>query len=363
MSDANSIHTIKWVESLIIYGNEVALFSFFMPKEEILEKYEILNVSVISPNLKSKIKKIRQPNISKIRYLGSLRLLKQKIKNFKPDIVHAHYASSYGLLALLTGFKPFILSVWGSDIYYFPQRNFLNKIVMKKLIKSPATVCSTSKAMKNIIEKEFYRKDVHIVPFGIDVDLFSPNKSIKEKFVVGTIKSIEDYNGIDCLIDSAKIVIQDYKKDIHFIIVGKGGLKKKMEEKVKKLNLENNIEFVGFIAHENVIKYYNMLSIFIAVSRRESFGVSILEAASLEIPSITSNIGGLTEVNLHNETGIVIEPDNPSKLAQSIIKLYKDNELRIRLGVNARKMVLKEFDWNESVNKMLKIYRDTIKNN
>ena len=94
-----------------------------------------------------------------------------------------------------------------------------------------------------------------------------------------------------------------------------------------------------------------------AVSKRESFGVSILEAASCEIPSITSNIGGLTEVNINNETGIVINPDDPEKLADSIIKLYEQKELRLKLGKNARKRVEKKFNWTNNVNEMIKLYK------
>ena len=361
MSDASSIHTKKWVESLVTYGNDVALFSLFKPSENVLKKYESFNVKVISPDLRHKIRKIRHPNLSKIRYLASLGLLKQKINDFDPDIIHAHYASSYGFLGLLSGFKPFILSVWGSDIYYFPQKNWFNKILMKAIIKYPTAVCSTSQAMKKIVIKEFFRRDIDVIPFGVDLDLFSPNSQVKEKFIVGTIKSIEDYNGIDCLIDSANIVINDFKKDILFIIVGNGSLKKDMEEKVKMLNLDDKIKFIGFVEHGGVKKYYDMLSIFVAVSTRESFGVSVLEAAALEIPSITSNIGGLTEVNLHNKTGLVIEPDRPMRLAKSIVKLHEDNVLRKNLGANARKMVIEKFNWDESINKMLKVYKNAIK--
>ena len=361
MSDANSIHTKKWVESLTIYGNDVVLFSFFKPSENVLKEYESFNVKVVSPDLRQKIRKIRHPNISKIRYLGSLGLLKQKINDFDPDIIHAHYASSYGFLGFLSGFKPFILSVWGSDIYYFPQKNWINKLLMKKIIKYPTAVCSTSQAMKKIAIKDFHRMDIDVIPFGIDLDLFYPKNRFKEKFIVGTIKSIENYNGIDCLIDSANIVINDFKKDISFIIVGSGSLKKDMEEKVKTLNLGDKIKFLGFVDHGSVRKYYEMLSIFVAVSTIESFGVSVLEAAALEIPSITSNIGGLTEVNLHNKTGIVIEPDRPLQLAKSIIKLYEDSKMRKNLGVNARKMVIEKFNWDESIKKMLKVYKNAIK--
>ena len=113
----------------------------------------------------------------------------------------------------------------------------------------------------------------------------------------------------------------------------------------------------------DVIKYYNNLSIFVAVSKRESFGVSILEAASCQIPSITSNIGGLTEVNINNETGIVIEPNNPNKLAEKIVELFEKKELRLKLGKNARKRVEKKFNWKNNVNEMIKIYKNIVNQN
>jgi len=260
-------------------------------------------------------------------------------------------------LGLLSRFKPFILSVWGSDICYFPYKNTLNRWLIRLVIKNSDKVCSTSIYMKEIIQNEYNRYDVELIPFGIDVDLFVSNKNYNKKFNVGTIKSIENHNGIDCLLDAVKIVIHDYKKDINFIIIGDGSLKKDMQQKANNLQISNKVEFVGSVAHEDVIKYYKEISIFIAVSRRESFGVSVLEAAACKIPSITSNIGGLTEVNLHNETGIVIDPDDPVKLAKSIIELYENEDLRLKLGDQARKRVVENFYWKNNVSQMINIYK------
>ena len=139
-------------------------------------------------------------------------------------------------------------------------------------------------------------------------------------------------------------------------------MKKDMQQKAKDLQIEDRINFVGFVKHQNVIKYYNNLSIFIAVSRRESFGVSILEAAACEIPAITSNIGGLTEVNLDNKTGIVINPDDPNKLAESIVSLYDNEALRLKLGSNARRRVVEKFNWKDNVSQMIKIYKTFLRN-
>tara|TARA_Y100000741_G_scaffold362045_1_gene347097 strand:+ start:4545 stop:5645 length:1101 start_codon:yes stop_codon:yes gene_type:complete len=357
LSDANSVHTIKWVKSLSQQGLEVQLFSLFEPNKELSKSYAKYNVKVNSANLKPKIKELREPNISKLKYILSFPIIKKMIKNFKPDLIHAHYASSYGFLALLTGFRPFIVSVWGSDIYYFPEKNKINKYLINLLIKNSDTVCSTSFAMKQIIEKEYGRSDVDVIPFGIDLDSFFPIVKKKKKFTVGTIKSIENHNGIDCLIDAASIVINNYKKDINFLIVGEGSLKNKMKKKAVDLKVDKKLKFVGFVDHKNVLKYYNDLSLFIAVSTRESFGVSILEAAACEIPSITSNVGGLTEVNVNKITGIVIEPNNPQKLAKSIINLYENEKLRLKLGKGARKRVVEKYNWNSCVDNMINIYK------
>ena len=103
--------------------------------------------------------------------------------------------------------------------------------------------------------------------------------------------------------------------------------------------------------------YYHKLSIFVAVSTRgEFFGVSVLEAAACGVPSITSNVGGLIEVNSNNETGLIISANDPFELAEAINKLYSDTNLRFELGINARKRVQKYFEWNENVNQMISIY-------
>ena len=357
LSDANSIHTQKWALSLLNEGMNLRLFSLFKPNPEIKKIYEDNNVKIDSMNFENKVWNIRNPNISKIQYILALPKLKNIIKSFSPQFIHAHYASSYGLLAYLSRFRPFILSVWGSDLYLFPNKNIIYKSLIKRVIKSADHVCSTSIAMKKIISKDFNRHDCDIVPFGININKFIPNLDKNNVFNVGTIKSIESYNGIDCLINAANIVINKMKfSDIKFIIVGKGALLEEMKEKSRKLKLEKNIIFKGHILHEKTINYFQKLSVFVAVSTRESFGVSILEAGACGIPSITSNVGGLPEVNQDQLTGFVIPPNNPKILADKIINFYENEALRKKMGYNARQRVVNLFNWSTNIKQMLNIY-------
>ncbi len=360
LSDANSIHTLKWARSLKQEEIELKIFSFFRPNSLSKKKYKEMDIEIVSPDLKRKIKALRKPNLGKIRYFNSIFLFRKMIKEFNPTLIHAHYASSYGVLALLSRFRPFVLSVWGSDVYHFPNQNIIYNQILKLVVRSSDKVCSTSMAMKEILLNRYKRKDVELIPFGVDVNDFKQLKKSSNEFTVGTIKSIEKHNGIDCLIDAADILVHTYKIDIRFIVVGTGTLKKQMEEKTNKKRLDKFINFQGYVDHQNVKKYYKRLSVFIAVSTSESFGVSILEAAAFGIPSITSNVGGLKEVNINNQTGLVIEPNQPKQLADAIVKLYKDKKLRMRLGDNARNRVVQKFNWNDNVKKMITLYNELL---
>src|SRR5690606_25654391 len=125
LSDCNSPHTVKWAVSLAEKNIDVLIFSFPDDNTGIYSKYQ--NIKIISAKIPGKKQFKEEASISKITYLFSLFRLKKIIKQFKPDILHAHYATSYGLLGAITGFHPFIISVWGTDVISFPNVSFLHK--------------------------------------------------------------------------------------------------------------------------------------------------------------------------------------------------------------------------------------------
>ena len=130
-----------------------------------------------------------------------------------------------------------------------------------------------------------------------------------------------------------------------------------MKQKTVDLDLQKYVKFEGHVSQDNIVEHHRKLSLFIAVSTRESFGVAVLEAAACGVPSITSNVGGLPEVNKHEHTGLIIKPNDPGKLAESIIRLYEDNNYRYQLSENARSWVVNNFDWDENLNKMINVYK------
>ena len=219
LSDLNSTHTIKWATSLVGYNIKICIVGLSKCTHNIYEKYE--NISTYSLGVNTNTIAGAESSFAKIKYAFLFLKVKQIIKLFSPDIVHAHYATSYGLLAVLTGFHPLIISVWGTDIFSFPKKSFLHKKLIQYLFKSADKILSTSKAM--LIETEKYtNKDIQITPFGVDITKFFKTDvdSLfkKEDIVIGIVKSLEDVYGIGFLIHAFSLLKKRNHNNIKLLI-------------------------------------------------------------------------------------------------------------------------------------------------
>lgn len=362
LADINSAHTRKWTEGLVSKGFTVGIFSISAPNDDWYKKFP--QVETFNDFQLPK-KWMEGSSLVKIYYLASLRNLKPAIRYFKPDIIHAHYASSYGLLCALSGFHPSILSVWGSDVFDFPNASAFHKKVFMFNCRKADRILSTSKVMRDETLK-YTSQPVDITPFGVDTDLFSPSNSFlnTNQFTIGIIKSLEKKYGLDVLIDAFSFFVNKRPEaDLRLIIVGSGSLENELKEKVKKLKLENKVEFTGKIPQDKVPQYHNKFDVFcsLSVDDSESFGVSTVEAMACAKPVIVSAVGGLKEVVVNNECGFVVEPCNAIAAAEAMDKLFLYPELRDKLGQAARKRVLDEYKWENNLDKMIGIYQKVMR--
>ena len=365
LSDSNSPHTIRWVKSLIQKKCSIRLFSFHSPDTHLYkDDHKIL---IDSLNLPREKQLKNETSLYKLIYLKSLLQVKKIIKEFKPDILHAHYASSYGMIGALTGFHPFIISVWGSDIYNFPNHSMVHRTLMKFNLSKADKILSTSRIMKLETQK-YTNKEILVTPFGVDTEKFRPQKKNYTYFkgdeiVIGTIKSLEKKYGIDYLIRAFAIIRKKFSnQSLKLIIVGQGTQQEYLKSLVNELKIQNDTIFTGYIYHDKIPEYHNMLDIYVAASIEdsESFGVAVLEASACGKPVVVSNVGGLPEVVENGMTGFIVEKQNPEALAEVLEKLISNSGLRTEMGNNGRNKILKEFSWIESVDYMISIYNEIL---
>jgi glycosyltransferase involved in cell wall biosynthesis len=362
LANPDSVHTRKWISSLSAKGIEIILYSLH---DSDMSFYNGLNnFKYYSAGFSSSLNFI-DDKIGKLKYIKAVREIKKVIKLENIDILHSHYASSFGLVGALCNFHPFIISVWGSDVFEFPRSSIIARKVLEFSLGRADKVLSTSTIMANETKK-YCKKDIYVTPFGVDTEKFIKDRRRfifeEDDIIIGTIKTLEKVYGINHLIKAfSTLVNRNPDKPLKLLIVGDGSCENDYKKLADELNISEKTHFAGYINHNEIVKYYNNFDIFVVYSIRESFGVSVLEASSCELPVVASDVGGLPEVIIDGETGILVPPENSDILADAVERLVDDKALQLLLGSNGRKMVEEKYKWNLCVEKMIEIYNGVLK--
>ena len=142
----------------------------------------------------------QQSDSKKLKYLLKTPKIRHIVAEIAPDIISVHYATSYGTAAGIAGLKNYALSVWGGDVYTFPHKSPMHRLLLQYSLEHAACLLSTSAAMAREVGK-YTDKKFYVTPFGVKTQLFSPERrSRKEndgRFIIGTVKALKPKYGID----------------------------------------------------------------------------------------------------------------------------------------------------------------------
>jgi len=352
LAPAKSTHAIKWLRHLVASGHDVHVITataHYIPDAQVPGAHYHM---------------LRGP--LKTAFVAGVASTRRIIRDVEPAIVHAHTASSYGTLGRLSRFHPFVLSVWGSDVFNFPNRSRLHYALIRANLRAADCLCSTSEVMAEQVRQLVSRPDgVDVVPFGVDTEVFRPASSLQDPnaFVVGTVKYLEPTYGIDILIRAFALArnvaareCRSLSATMRLLIVGDGSQRSKLERLARELGVHGATEFLGRIPHEQVPSVLNRFSIYAALSRQESFGVAVAEASACGLPVLVSRVGGMPEVVDDGVTGIVVEKENVQAAANAILRSMRAPSMRKRMGDAGRRSVLKKYNWSKNAARMEHIY-------
>lgn len=346
-----SIHTVRWANALANRGHNVTVISSHTGGDPLRDGVREHILSIPSP----------------VGYFLNVFELRSLLHRLRPDLLHAHFASGYGTLGRLSGYHPFLLSVWGRDVYDFPYRTPVHRWLLKANLRAADHVCSTSEVMaeqtRSVCED---LGPVTVTPFGIDLETFSQRPGSRENrdgLTIGTVKTLAEKYGIDVLIKAVAMVrdwIEDERRaeSLRVLIVGDGSERGELERLVQDLNLESLTTFTGQVPHSEVPEYLSALDVYVAPSRHESesFGVAVLEASACECPVVVSDAGGLPEVVKNGETGLIVPRENVQATAEAILKLIRHPKTRKEMGKAGRAWVRDRYSWSSCVDRMESVY-------
>ncbi len=139
---------------------------------------------------------------------------------------------------------------------------------------------------------------------------------------VARLEEAERYKGYDQILQAIP-QIRESIPDIHYLIVGKGSDRLRIENQIAQLNLQNHVTIAGFVPDEQLCDHYNLCDVFAMPSKMEGFGIVYLEALACGKPVLAGNQDGATDALCHGELGALVNPDDVDTIAQTLIQILQ----------------------------------------
>ena len=247
------------------------------------------------------------------------------------DLVHAHWLPT-GLVALACG-KPFVLQLWGTDVELARRARPL----ARRIVRRATIVICASHALAEAA-RELGAREVRVIPGGVEVpDAAGEEAEPPEVLFVGRLSQEK---GILELVQAAQ--------GMKLVVAGDGPLREQVPGAL------------GFVPHHALGPLYERAAVVAVPSHREGFGMACAEAMGHGRPVVASAVGGLLDLVVDGETGLLVPPRDVAALRAALERLLADGALRRRLGEAARERVRSRFAWRAVTDATVAAYEDAV---
>ncbi len=288
------------------------------------------------------------------------------------DLMHVHYAIPHAVSAYLArqvlrrshkNLK-FITTLHGTDITLMGLEPSFMPLV-KFSIEESDGVTTVSRFLKEKTLTNFnIVKDIEVIYNFIDIERFSRQESDTFRKHIApngekVLVHISNFRVVKRVTDTIKI-LEKVKKEIptKLVLVGDGPDRSECERLARELDLQKDVLFLG--KQDGLTEILSASDIFLMPSQSESFGLSALEAMACSIPVVSSSVGGLPELNIHNETGYIAEFGDTDRMAKYTIELLTNEKRYKSFSKNARDRAVKNFDKNLIVPQYVAYYEKVL---
>jgi glycosyltransferase involved in cell wall biosynthesis len=350
LSIGGHIHTTRWIDYFVRKGHRAWLLT--------VQPEPIPDVEVID---------IRTPWGPKpFRYAVSLTKVRRILRRIKPDILHTHFLTGYGYWGAFSGFHPFILTVWGDDVYTTPFESKLKlKLAQYALRKADWITGDSNDILKDCVKLGAPADRCTLVQWGVDFNEFHPDrgKGLRAKLgidedapvVLSTRSFTQDYYNIDVIIESLPLVRRSLP-NVVYLMAGLEGSDGRFREFAARTGAADSMRFLGRIPHEDLPDYVAASDVFVTVPSVDATAVSLLEAMACGAAIVATDLPSATEWISDGVNGEVIAPRDVKALADRIVKLAGDAGIRRGYGARCVEIVRSKADHAANMEKMEQIY-------
>ena len=351
-----------------------------------LEKagHEVFIFAPEYPNYKDKERNIFRYKSIRFNYGGYFYVIpvpfgskmKEIVKELKLDILHSHQPYSLGSEAMKFSKELDIPLVFTYHIKYEDYSHYIPLVpnsISKKYIRKVTVgysnkcdaVISPSTAIKKLLEDHGIKAPVKIIPSGINIDNFANDtgkkKKIREKYqikqdeiVLITACRLTKEKNLEFLVNSFAKIAQK-EKNVKFMIVGDGAVKKDLEKMAEEFGIKDRIIFTGLVDRTSIVSLYQASDIFVFASLTETQGLVAVEAMAAGNPVVAVRASGIEDIVKDGEDGSLTSVSE-EEFSKSVLKIIRDNDLRLKMSANA-KTNSRKFEIAPWVDKVVELYK------
>ena len=306
-----------------------------------------------------------------------IRLIKMTANN-RFDLIHCHWLIPQGFFCALIKFfrgTPYLLTAHGGDVYSFKGIPVIPNLIKFALKRS--TFCTVnSQATRNQVLKFSKNSSIKVVPMGVDLKEFHPgnyNEKFKAPFgeknlLLLGVGRLAEKKGFKYLIEAMPLILQEIPS-AKLVIIGFGPQKARLENQIQQLDLASSISLIGGKTGKELQDWFASADIFIGPSiitadgDTEGQGVVFLEAMASGTAVIASDVGGIKDAVRDNISGLLVPEKNPQAIAEKVLTLAKNNQLKEKLIQNALELVRSDYSGEQSSQKFLTLYTQCLEKN
>lgn len=361
-SPGSTGHTERWVKYFADIGHEVHLISSSNPFNGGIDNVKLHWLKRFGPRMRV------------VNYLvNSAPLLlqfKRLIRNINPDIIHAQSIMDTTLLGAFSGFHPFVVTPWGSDVLVAPQKSKISRGIVKYVLKRADLITCDAEHIKGpLIKFGADPQKINLIYFGVDTTKFKPGLGderlrkelgVLESLTIITSRRLDSVCDIATLITAIPLVLRAYP-EAKFVIIGKGSQEIKLKELAESLGISDSVKFVGWIPHDELPRYLTSADIYVSTALSDAgIAASTAEAMACGLPVIITDFGDNKKWVEDGVNGFTIPLRSSEALASKTIYLVQHKDDREKFGQLNRQIIEEKNNWQKEMEKMGKLYEELI---
>jgi glycosyltransferase involved in cell wall biosynthesis len=359
LTDGYTVHDRRFLEKLAKSSHEI----YFQPCREDGARYE-------SRPVPDRVKTCPPLHagavpLTPLRLIPALGALRRRLKEIKPDLIHAGPVPTGGFLAAASGFHPLLIMSWGSDVLVEAEQSHLKNWMSRFALRRADMALADCQAVRDKITSfsPLTSDDIVMLPWGIELNHFSPRRStlLRERLgwensmvLIGT-RGFERIHAPLVILEAFASVSAKHP-EARLLLLGAGSLQKDVEAFIAAKGLKDKVHLTGRIPNDRLPDFFAEADLYVSGTLSDGTSISLLEAMASGLPAIVVDAFGNREWVKTDVNGWLYPPGEASALADVLSQALARKTLFKEIGERNIERVRQDADWHKNFSRLLTAY-------